>query len=530
MTSINPNTKTVWPSQPTFWMGVGTFIARLTGLARLFALAYALGINPLADAYNLANTTPHIVHDLVLGGILSATFVPIFVDRLTTKTDEEAWEAISAVITLSVVVLIISTVIFFLAAPGLITVYTLANHAKYAPLQRSVAVNLLRFFTPQLAFYGFVSLATALLNVKRHFAAPAFAPIVTNLGLIAVLLSIPHFLGHPTLNSIQHNSTVLLLLGLGTTLAVGAQLLLLLPGLKNAGLKIRWHFEPRHEAVLAVTRLAGWTFGVVAANQVSLFVMLFLADSLRGGSVSAYTYAWVFFQLPFGIVAASFMSTLTPELSELWSKNRFDEFRHLAARGIKAMISLILPAAVGYLVLGKPIIQLILGHGAAGTNGLYLTYGALAMLALGLPSFCIFIFLTRIYQTMRDTKTPFLLYLIQNIVNIVLAIALYHTLGVRGLTLSVSIAYTLATFIAIAHLGYRMGGIEGKTILAHLGRIAGFSFLMALCVALTTSLIVANHGWILLLRVIISTIVGIVVFFAAASVTAWFMSHIKQVK
>src|SRR5438874_7741158 len=109
----------------TAGMAAGTLLSRVTGFGRVFALAYALAFTRFSDAYNLANTTPNIVYELVLGGILSATLVPVFVDRLATDDEEDAWTAISAVVTASVAVLVALTVAFFLAAPWLVPLYTL---------------------------------------------------------------------------------------------------------------------------------------------------------------------------------------------------------------------------------------------------------------------------------------------------------------------------------------------------------------------------------------------------------------------
>ncbi len=91
------------------YVGVGTGVSRVTGLLRFVALAWALGQTPLADSYNLANTTPNMLYDVVLGGVLSATFIPVFVDRLANKSEREAFESISAVVTVSVTVLAATT-------------------------------------------------------------------------------------------------------------------------------------------------------------------------------------------------------------------------------------------------------------------------------------------------------------------------------------------------------------------------------------------------------------------------------------
>ncbi len=113
-----------------------------------------------------------------------------------------------------------------------------------------------------------------------------------------------------------------------------------------------------------ITRLAGWTFGWVVANQVAFFVVLALADGAAPGAVSAYTYAYTFFLLPYGVVAVSVMSAVTPSLSARWALRDVPGFRHRMAFGLRGILAVIIPSAVGMLILARPLIDLVLLHGA----------------------------------------------------------------------------------------------------------------------------------------------------------------------
>ncbi|PZS23237.1 MAG: murein biosynthesis integral membrane protein MurJ [Acidimicrobiales bacterium] len=498
-------------------MAVGTLASRLTGFARLFALAYALGLNSLADAYNLANTTPNIVYDLILGGILSATLVPVFVDRLATRTSDEAWDSISAVVTLAVVILLVATVVFVVAAPGFIDLYTVGNHGASAAEQRAVATDLLRLFAPQVALYGLVALITALLNAKRRFAAPTFVPILNNLVTIAVLLEVARVTRHPTLSSVHHDHGLFLLLGLGTTAGVAVQALALLPALRGIGAQLSWRWDPANQAVRTMLRLSGWTFGFVVANQVALFIVLALADGLGGGSVTAYSYAYAFFQLPYGIVAVSIMSAVQPGLAERWSLSDANGFRRRLAAGLRATMSVMVPAAVGLLVLARSVVAVVVGHGAAGTAGVHATARTLAFFAIGLPGFSAYLFMMRAYQAMQDTRSAFVLYIIENGLNVALAFPLSRSsLGVGGLALALSIAYTLAALVALADLRRRTVGVEGAALVRTLLRTGWISAIMAGVVALVAALVGSDHGVGLLVRVTVSVVIGAAVVMVAA--------------
>ena len=441
------------------YVAVGTGISRLTGLLRFVALAWALGQTFLADSYNLANTTPNMLYDVVLGGVLAATFIPVFVDHLANRSEEDAFESISAVVTVSVVVLAVTTVAALIAAPYIINALTaLDTHAKAADVQRvdlerQVATTFLRWFTIQIAAYGLFALGAALLNTRRRFVAVAWAPIVNNLVCICILIWFGLWAGHgASLSSVEAHRAQLVLLGLGTSLGVVLQGVALVPSLLQADLgRLRWRWNPRDEALRTVARLGSWTFGFVVANQVALFVVILLAGSVAGPDpVSSYTYAYAFFQLPYGVIAVTVMSVVTPDLAERWSTDQTDAFLRRMTGGLRAILALILPSAVGLLLLAKPAVALLLGNGHSTPAETATTGAALAMFALGLPGFCTYLYFVRVLQAMQRTKVAFFLYLIENGLNILFAVVLVHPLGVRGLALALSIAYSVAALLALA--------------------------------------------------------------------------------
>ena len=502
----------------TLGMAIGTLLSRITGVGRVIALSAAVGGGPFADAYNLANTTPNIMTDIVVGGVLSATFVPVFVTRLTTRRREDAWEAISAVVTVTVTVLIAATVVFFVLTPSIVDLYTVTNHHADVHQQQQVAIFLLRWFVPQLTCYGLIALFTALLNTRGKFAIPMFVPIANNLVVIGVLAWFHAIVPHPSLASIDANHRGLVLLGLGTTLGVVVQAALLLPSLFRADLHLRFLWAPAHEAMRTISRLAGWTFGIVLSNQVALFVVLALADGAKvPGAVSAYTYAYTFFLLPYGVVAVSIMSAVSPSLAARWATHDLPAFRHRMAFGLRAMLAIIIPSAVGMLILAHPLIDLVLLHGAQTAAPADATGAALAMFSLGLPGFCTFLYMVRIFQSMQDTRTAFRIYLVENAINILFGVALVGPLGVRGLALSVSIAYTVAALISLSVIRARVGGLGGDDLTVPLRRVVIASGAMAVVTVLAVNVSGASSGFGLLVRVVFAVVLGGVTYVATAA-------------
>jgi putative peptidoglycan lipid II flippase len=514
----DPNTATVERfSRNTLVMSVGTLLSRLTGFGKVFALAYAFGFTRLADTYQIANTTPNIVFELVLGGVLSGTFIPLFVNRLANKDEDEAWEAISAVVTLSLVVMVGATILFAALSPWIISLYTVGVTGKTAADQHAVATVLLILFAPQLAFYGVITVSTAILNARYRFATPAFAPVLNNLVVIAVLLSMRKVTTNLALAAVRHDTGALLLLGLGTTAGVAVQAVAQVWAMRGIGARLRLLWAPRHEAVRTELRLSGWTVGFVVANQVALYVALVLANH-RSGDVAAWTAAQTFFFVPYGIFAVSVTSALLPDLAANWSTGKVAAFRRDVALGLRLVAFVLVPAALGYIVLARPIIELVLRHGQLTEHSARVTADVLALFAAGLPGFSAYLLLVRAYQAMLDTRSLFFLYLVENGINVVLAFAFYPRWGVQGLAAAFSVAYTAATFITLAHLRRRTQGLEGRSMITSLVRISAASLVMTAAVIAVSRLIGEGGQLHLLLQVGAGVAAGVTVYAVAAKV------------
>jgi len=505
------------------YVALGTGVSRVTGLLRIVALAWALGQTHVADAFNLANTTPNMLYDIVLGGVLSATFIPVFVDQLSNRTKEEAFTSISAVISVSLVVLVVSTLLALVFAPVFIdglTALDTSSHSQLlhtVTLERADATTLLRWFVIQIAAYGVFALATALLNTQRRFVAVAWAPIVNNLVCIAVLLWFGLLVGRsPTLGGVADHHAQLVLLGLGTSLGVVLQCVALVPSLRTAGLGLlRWRWDLRDAALRTVMRLSGWTFGFVLANQAAQFVVILLAGTAGGADpVSSYTYAYAFLQMPYGIIAVTVMTVVAPDLAERWSTGQRAAFLARLSGGLRAMLALIIPSAVGMLLLAKPAVALLLGHGHSTAAGTAPTGEALAMFALGLPGFSTYLYVVRVLQSMQRTKVAFYLYLIENTINIALAVALVGPLGVRGLALSLSVAYTVGALLGIALLRRWFGPLGTEGTWTPLRRVGVATLAMGIVVLVVSNLSGATGGLFLLGRVGGAIVAGLAVYLA----------------
>lgn len=430
-------------------MALGTVVSRVTGFGRVAALAAAFGFTRLTDAYNLANTTPNILYELVLGGVLGGTLVTVFTRHLANDADGGR-RAVSAIVGVTLAGLVGLSLLLALAAPAVIALY--GRGAGFPPAQTDVAVALLRWFSPQVAILGLIAVATALLQARRRFAAPMWAPVAANLTLIAVILAVPAVYGLGVgLERARSSPALVALLGAGTTAAFGLQAAILLLRLRGTGVWGGWRWEPRHPAVRTVARLSGWLIGLTAANQVALWVVLTLAGREAGG-VSAFQAAQLFFQLPHAVITVSVASAVLPVLAELWAAGRRDEFARRTRWALTRSAVLVVPAALALFLLARPIVSIALERGALSGAGVDLTADVLRFLALGIPGFSVFLLLIRSCFAMADTRSAFYLYVLQNGVAVLVALAATPALGVRALGLAYAVSYSVAAGAAAVHV------------------------------------------------------------------------------
>lgn len=451
-------------------MTVGTVLSRVTGLLRIAAIAAALGVTEsrLPDTYNLANTAPNIIYELILGGILTSVFVPVFVELLEKEGRERAWEVASALINVAVVVLTAIAVLGVLLAPAIAGFYAGRLQGGDAQLQEEVLTFLLRLFIPQIIFYGLAAMTAGLLNAHKRFGPPMYTPVLNNLAVIGVFVAFYFAYGAVSLRDVT--TTQQLVIGLGTTIGVAIMAVAQLPFLRGLG-RYKWTFSVAHPAVRKLGRLSIFVIGYVIANQIGYLVIQYLANGQEGG-YSAYINAFTFFLLPHGLFAVSVITALLPGMSEHAVNERWDDFRARLSTGVRATVLLILPAAVGYFVLGEPIVRFLLERGVMTARSTELVSGVLRLFVLGLVPFSLFQLFLRAFYALQDTKTPFAINCAAVALNTAINIPMFGWFGVKGLAAGHAIAYTFGTILQGRTLSRRIGGIDGHRIARSMARIS----------------------------------------------------------
>jgi putative peptidoglycan lipid II flippase len=496
-------------------VALGTGLSRLTGMLRIIVFGVVIGQTALADVYDGANNSPNAVYELLLGGVLSATLVPMFT-RMLENDDRESAEA---VVGTSVILLAFITAISVLCAPFIFRLFSL-NPADGIDVDqfRTVGTALTRIFLLQIFFYGLSAVLGSLLNAQRRFFAAAWSPVLANIVIICTLLYVPILLHHPgqeiALSEVLLRPSFKWLLGIGATGGIALQALILLPAIRRSGLDLRFRFRPRHPAVKRLVSLSAWTFGYVLANQITIIVVKNLARPGSGGQ-DAFTKATTFFYFPHGLLAMSIATTFIPEMARAVARRDQRAFVERTTLGLRLVGLMTLPAAFGFLVMSRPIIGALLQHGKFTASNADLTARALTGLSLGLVGYSIYLFALRGFYAHQDTRTPFLINVVQNIINIILAFALVSKYDVLGLGIAFAVSYLVGAVIALLTLQIKVRTFPAVSLLMDLLRMFSAAIVMGIVLWFIIKPVGANSGLGALLRIAFGTVSGAVVYFAA---------------
>ena len=459
----------------TLVVAFGTALSRLTGLLRVIVFGIIIGQTALADAFDGANNSPNSIYELLVGGLLAASLVPLFT-RFAEDDDDESTQT---VVSTSLVVLAVATLVAVAAAPLIFRLFSLRPSPLVdADLFRDAGTAMTRVFLIQIFFYGLSAIGSALLNSRRHFFAAAWSPVLSNLVAITLLLVIPFTRdGTPRLEDVLNDTTFFLLLTVSATGGVAVMGLVLIPAIRRARIPFRFTPSFRHPAVRTMIGLSSWTFGYVVTNQIALVIIKNLAEP-GSGNQDAYSKAFTFFMLPHGLLAISIATTFVPELVRRVRLGDRPGFAEWLTSGMRWIGVLTIPASVAIVLLANPIISALLEYGHFNSEAANNTARALAGFSVGLAGFSIYIFCLRGFYAHGDTKTPFLVNVFENALNVLFALVLVERHGVLGLGLAFGLAYMVSSVVVLWLLHVKYAAVQWTKFLSVLSRSTIASALM----------------------------------------------------
>jgi putative peptidoglycan lipid II flippase len=432
-------------------MAVGTIISRITGFIRGVLLVAALGTTLLADGYNVANTIPNIIYNLVVGGALTAIFVP---QIIRSFEDEDGGLGFTSRLITNISALFFAiTVIGMIFAPLLVRIYAPEFATSGFETEFSLTVSFMRYCLPQVFFLVVYALLGQLANARGIFAPLMWAPILNNLVGVFLLSGFLYLAPNITASTISADQVAVL--GWGTTLAVVVQVAVLIPVITKAKVKIYLKFGL---AGLGKSfKLAAWTLVYVLISQLGYLVTVNVATSAairsaqegveRGVGFTPYSNAYLIMLLPYSVVTISFITALLPHLSRLVISKDFLEVKNQLVKAMRLVAVITIPSAVGLAFFG-PLITQVLFFGIERSDATYIGY-VLSALSFGLIAFSINIILVRGLNAFEDTKTQVVSILIINLVAVALSYIFLNTVKHEYVTVCLGLAFSISYLVGI---------------------------------------------------------------------------------
>jgi putative peptidoglycan lipid II flippase len=408
-----------------FTVSTGTLASRLLGFARDAMVAALLGAGPVADAFLVAFQLVNVVRRLLTEGALNAALIPAWLRVHDAEGPVAAAAFAGRVLGTISAALLVTAGLIGLLMPVVITALA-PGFAETEKLQFAVVSG--RLMLPYLAFAGPATVMMALLNARGRYVLTAFSPLLFNITLILVMIVLVFQ------NKGAADSAVVIAATVGAAGLVQLLILVLRPGGNRMATPLRVAFDPPMRDFFGKA-----IPGMIAGSGPQLL----LVGGAIVASASPSAVSWLYFanrliELPLGMVGVATGAVLVPELTRSLRAADHETLAHAESRGLELAVGLALPATLGLIVLGKPIVQMLFEHGAftaADTAG---TAQALIWLALGLPAHVLIKALSPAFFAREDTVAPLLATLKGLAITILLAIVLGQLFGASGIAASIA--------------------------------------------------------------------------------------------
>ncbi|MDP4615272.1 MAG: murein biosynthesis integral membrane protein MurJ [Candidatus Nanopelagicales bacterium] len=491
------------------FMGLGTIISRATGLIRNLLLVAALGTGLLGDAFNVANTTPNIIYNLLIGGALSAVFVPLIVQSFRQEDGGSAY--ISRLLSLIASALLFITIAAMLLAPLLISLYA----PTFSGRSRDVTLAFALYCLPQILFYGLYGILGQVANAKEKFGPMMWAPIANNLLVIALFSYFISVTDEISLETISDSQIALL--GLGSTVGIALQALILIPTLKKSGLKLSFRRDWRGVGLDKAMRLASWAFIFVLVSQIGFLITVNLATRAAvlaqeqgidyGVGYTPYANAYLVMLLPHSIVTISIVTALLPGLSKLAFDKKLSEVRDQLSKALRLTAILTIPASLFFFFFAEEIASAIF-FGISEQSAEYIGR-VLAAMSLGLIPLSINLVLIRGLNAFENTKYQVISNLVINLVALTISIWAFLNLDVVDITVGLGVALAISYWVGIVCTYYLLrrysGPLNITSLLLFHSKVALIALISCLAISSLLSRLDLEGNLFSLLIVLLST-------------------------
>ena len=342
-----------------------TLVSRVSGFARIVVVTAVLGTTALGDVYETANLVPNILFELFAAGSVQAVMVPALV--AADERDGSGNRLANAVLGWLLATLGVLMAFALVVAPLAMRLLTAAEpDAAVRADKRELGTRFLAIFLVQLLFYAAGLVATALLQARRRFAAPAVAPLVNNLVVITAYLLFDRLRdGQPP--SLSLSGVELAVLAGGTTLGVVAFTAVPVVAAMRHG--VRWRPRlARDPAIARLARQGAWAGAYLGLTQLLTLGVLVIGNG-ASGTVARFTFALAFFQLPYALIAVPVATARFPAMASAVLARASDRLARLVGDGVVTTVAGCALASAALLALAWPLVRLTAyGHVGRGRH------------------------------------------------------------------------------------------------------------------------------------------------------------------
>lgn len=479
-------------------LGGASLLSRILGLVRDRLLTNQFGAGSLLDSYYAAFRIPDFLFNLLVLGVLSAAFIPLFSDFFA-KDEKRAWEFLNRTLSTLGTVFLGLSVACAIAAPLLMVV--IAPGFEGEKLEQTITFTRIMLLSPVLM--GLSSLVGGALQSLKKFLIFALAPIMYNTGIIiGITILVPLF------------GTVGL--ALGVVLGAFLHLMVQFPALFASGFRPTWNWSPEHKDITTMLRLMGPRILALAASQINLVIVTIIASTLGDGAIATFNLANNIQYVPIGLVAVSFAVAAFPVMTQYVVEENPDGLSRTIGSTVRTIFVFIVPITILLITLRAQWVRIILGSGAFDWEATIKTADTLGYFALGLVGQSLVHLFARAFYALKNTKIPAVCGAVSVLVGAILAYALHDSLGVSGLALAIAIQETLNALLLWILLNRHIGSVQNDLILKTIYKlsIAGlFMMLITQGIKLPIATFVNTHTFIgIFLQAVGATIAGTVAF------------------
>ncbi|MDM9559110.1 murein biosynthesis integral membrane protein MurJ [Bordetella petrii] len=422
-----------------------TLLSRITGLVRDILVARAFGAGPLTDAFWVAFRIPNLLRRLFAEGAFSQAFVPILGAARAERSDAEVRTLLDRVALLLTLALMAITLLGILAAPWVVTAMASGLRDAARGTEFGAAVWMTRVMFPYILCMSLVAFASGVLNTWRRFAVPAFTPMLLNLSMIAACLWLAPRMDVP-----------IYALALGVMVGGVAQLAVQWAALARLGLVPRlatnlrqaWG-DPTVQRILR--QMAPATLGVSVA-QISLLINTNIATWLAPGSVTWLSFADRLMEFPTALLGVALGTVLLPSLSAAHARQDGAGYSALLDWGLRLVLLLGLPAALGLALLSDGLVATLFHYGAFQARDVVQTRLAVVAYSAGLIGILAVKILAPGFYAQQDIRTPVKIAIMVLVATQLMNLALVPALSHAGLALAIGLGATLNALALLAGL------------------------------------------------------------------------------